>query len=83
MTMVMILKNAFSFEMKLRSSSEEAGWVDFSDAGLKQEKIGRGHCRNQNHQKERTNKEIGRLSTSSTLSLGNFDEKRPADLRDQ
>ena len=38
-TTATILKNVFSSKMRSRNSSGEAGWVNFSDVGLKQEKI--------------------------------------------
>ncbi|EHA8587134.1 hypothetical protein COCNU_scaffold001464G000040 [Cocos nucifera] len=43
------LRNAFSSETKLRSSSERGGWVNFFDASLNQEN-GQGCCRNQKRQ---------------------------------
>ena len=70
MTTAMILKNAFDSEMKSRSSLGEVGWIDSSDASLKQEKINQGHCHSQNNQWRRNNKEVGHLPASSILSLG-------------
>ena len=78
-TTAMIQRSVFSSEMRSRSSSDEVGSIDSSDADLKVGRIDRGPYHSQSHQRGRNSLKIGLQLRSSTLSLEDPDGEQPVD----
>ena len=75
MTTATTQRNAFSFETKSRSSSDEIDSIGSFGAGLRVEKIGQGPCRNLRLQGGKSSPEIDLQSGSLTPS--------PEDLKEE